>query len=65
MAIRRDKLTLKAQEALQQANQLASENGYPELLPLHLLTAMLKIRKALCLPCWRRLASGRRRFCPT
>ena len=33
MAIRWDKLTLKSQEALQKAGELATENGNPELLP--------------------------------
>ena len=38
MAIRFDKLTLKAQEAIQTASNLASENGNPEVMPVHLLT---------------------------
>ena len=33
MAIRWDKFTIKAQEAIQQANELASQNGNPEMLP--------------------------------
>ena len=37
MAIRWDKFTVKAQEAVQRANELASEHGNPELAPLHLL----------------------------
>jgi ATP-dependent Clp protease ATP-binding subunit ClpA len=37
MAIRWDKFTVKAQEAIQRANELASEHGNPELAPLHLL----------------------------
>ncbi len=37
MAIRWEKLTVKAQEAVQRGNDLASEHGNPELLPLHLL----------------------------
>ena len=31
MAIRWDKFTVKAQEAVQRANELASEHGNPEL----------------------------------
>ena len=42
MAIRWDKLTVKAQEAVQRGNELASEHGNPELLPLHLLAALLE-----------------------
>ncbi len=41
MAIRFDKLTLKAQEALQTAGNLASENGNPEVMPVHLLAALV------------------------
>ena len=36
MAIRWDKLTVKAQEAMQRANDLASEHGNPELQPVHI-----------------------------
>src|SRR5258708_8623984 len=39
MPIRWDKFTVKAQEAVQRANDLASEHGNPELLPVHLLAA--------------------------
>lgn len=42
MAIRFDKLTLKAQEAIQSASNLASEHGNPELLPVHPLTALVE-----------------------
>ncbi|HEX4021844.1 MAG TPA: ATP-dependent chaperone ClpB [Acidobacteriaceae bacterium] len=41
MAIRWEKLTVKAQEAIQAANDLATESGNPELQPVHLLLAML------------------------
>ena len=37
MPIRWDKFTVKAQEAVQRANELASEHGNPERLPVHLL----------------------------
>jgi len=39
MPIRWDKFTVKAQEAIQRANELASEHGNPELLPVHVLAA--------------------------
>ena len=45
MAIRWDKFTVKAQEAVQRANEVASENGNPELLPAHLLTALLEDKR--------------------
>ncbi|HUQ50420.1 MAG TPA: ATP-dependent chaperone ClpB [Terriglobales bacterium] len=40
MAIRWDKLTLKAQEAIQQAGEIASQNGNSEITSLHLLSAL-------------------------
>ncbi|MFN0020196.1 MAG: ATP-dependent chaperone ClpB [Pirellulaceae bacterium] len=42
MPFRMDKLTLKAQEALQNAQSGASERGNPEMDPLHLLAAVLQ-----------------------
>ena len=41
MAFRLDKLTIKAQEAVQRAQTLAGEKGHPEMDPLHLLAALL------------------------
>lgn len=40
MAIRWDKLTVKAQEAIQAAGEVASAHGNPEITPLHLLSAL-------------------------
>ncbi len=42
MAIRPEKMTLKSQEALRAAQELAQERHHPELLPEHLLLALLK-----------------------
>jgi ATP-dependent Clp protease ATP-binding subunit ClpB len=50
MPIRWDKLTVKAQEALQRANELASEHGNPELLPLHVLATLLEDREGIVQP---------------
>ena len=50
MTIRWDKFTLKAQEAVQRANELASEHGNPELLPLHLLAALLEDKEGIVPP---------------
>src|SRR5947207_1728178 len=47
MAIRWDKFTVKAQEAIQQANDLASQHGNPELLPVHVLAALLEDREGI------------------
>ena len=40
MAFRFDKLTVKSQEAVQQAQSEAENLGHPQLLPLHLLKAL-------------------------
>ena len=50
MAIRWDKFTLKSQEAIQQASSLANENGQPEVLPLHLLMALLEDKEGIIVP---------------
>jgi ATP-dependent Clp protease ATP-binding subunit ClpB len=50
MAIRWDKFTLKSQEAVQSASQLATENGNPEILPLHLLTSLLDDKDGIIVP---------------
>jgi ATP-dependent Clp protease ATP-binding subunit ClpB len=50
MAIRWDKLTVKGQEALQRANELASEHGNSELLPIHILTALAEDREGIVPP---------------
>ncbi len=42
MAFRMDKLTAKAQEAVQAAHQIAQEQGHRQLVPLHLLKALLQ-----------------------
>src|SRR5215470_16077058 len=58
MAIRWDKFTLKAQEAVQRANQLASEHGNPELLPIHLLAAMLEDKEGIVPPVLEKIGTG-------
>ncbi len=50
MAIKWEKLTVKSQEALQGAQALAGENGNPEVLPLHLLAALLEDKDGVVLP---------------
>src|SRR4051812_48593431 len=50
MAIRWDKFTVKAQESVQRANEIASERGNPELLPLHILAALLEDREGIVPP---------------
>src|SRR5213595_1934813 len=58
MAIRWDKFTLKAQEAVQRGNELASEHGNPELLPLHLLAALLEDREGIVPPVLEKIGIG-------
>src|SRR3989442_1260502 len=50
MAIRWDKFTLKAQEAVQRAKELASQPGNPELLLVHLLVALIKNKEGIVPP---------------
>ncbi len=50
MAIKWDKLTVKSQEAVQAASGHAAENGNPEVLPLHLMAALLEDREGVVLP---------------
>src|SRR5690349_21395350 len=58
MAIRWDKLTLKSQEAVQKASELASEHGNPEILPVHLLAALLEDKEGIVAPVLRRIGVG-------
>ncbi|MGE4003942.1 MAG: Clp protease N-terminal domain-containing protein, partial [Planctomycetaceae bacterium] len=41
MAFRPEKHTVKAQEAVQHAHALAQDKGHRQLIPLHLLHALL------------------------
>jgi ATP-dependent Clp protease ATP-binding subunit ClpB len=50
MAIRWDKLTVKSQEAMQAATNLALEHGNPELVPMHMLAALLEDREGIIVP---------------
>ena len=58
MAIRWDKFTVKAQEAVQRANEVAAENGNPELLPAHLLIALLEDREGIVPPVLEKIGIG-------
>ncbi|MDP9161811.1 MAG: ATP-dependent chaperone ClpB [Acidobacteriota bacterium] len=55
MTIRWDKFTVKAQEAVQRANDLASEYGSPELQAVHLLAALLEDREGIVRPVLERI----------
>jgi ATP-dependent Clp protease ATP-binding subunit ClpB len=50
MVFRPEKLTLKAQEAVQSAQQFAESQGHPQLMPLHLLKALLDEQQGIVRP---------------
>ncbi len=50
MPIRWEKFTVKSQEAVQAASQVASEHGNPEILPLHLLAALIEDSEGIIVP---------------
>jgi ATP-dependent Clp protease ATP-binding subunit ClpB len=58
MAIRWDKFTVKAQEAVQRGSTLASEHGNPELMPVHLLAALLEDREGIVPPVLEKIGIG-------
>jgi ATP-dependent Clp protease ATP-binding subunit ClpB len=58
MAIHWDKFTVKAQEAVQRANELASEHGNPELMPIHLLAALVEDREGIVAPVLEKIGIG-------
>ena len=58
MPIRWDKFTVKAQEAVQRANDLASEHGNPELQPVHLLAALLEDKEGIVPPVLEKIGIG-------
>src|SRR5476649_1269259 len=58
MAIRWDKFTIKSQEAMQQATELASQNGNPELQTIHILAALLQDREGIVIPVLTKLGAN-------
>ena len=58
MAIRWDKFTVKAQEAVQRANELASEHGNPELMPVHALAALIEDKEGIVPPVLEKIGIG-------
>jgi ATP-dependent Clp protease ATP-binding subunit ClpB len=58
MPIRWDKFTVKAQEAVQRANELASEHGNPELLPAHILAALVEDKEGIVPPVLEKIGIG-------
>jgi len=62
MAFRFDKLTIKAQEAIQGAQSLAADRGHPETDPLHLLAALLEETDGITGPVLDRIGANRRQL---
>ncbi|HEV2729832.1 MAG TPA: ATP-dependent chaperone ClpB [Terriglobales bacterium] len=58
MAIRWDKFTVKAQEAVQRANELASEHGNPDLQPVHILSALVEDTEGIVPPVLEKIGIG-------
>jgi ATP-dependent Clp protease ATP-binding subunit ClpB len=50
MAMRWDKFTLKSQEAVQRAVALATDHGQPEVVPMHLLLALVEDKEGIIVP---------------
>ena len=59
MAFRMDKLTIKAQESIAQAQSLATDLGHPELDPLHLLAALLREKEGIVGPVLDKIGANR------
>jgi ATP-dependent Clp protease ATP-binding subunit ClpB len=56
--IRFDKLTLKGQEALQSAQAHAQEKGNPQVMPEHLLWALIEQKEGVVLPILQKLGAN-------
>ncbi len=62
MAFRFDKLTIKAQEAVQRAQELAQSSGNPELLALHVLAGLLAEEEGVVGPILGKIGANRRQL---
>ena len=62
MAFRMDKLTIKAQEAIERARRLAEDRGHPQIDPLHLLAALLADREGIASAVVDKIGSDRPRL---
>ncbi|HEY2882353.1 MAG TPA: Clp protease N-terminal domain-containing protein, partial [Pirellulales bacterium] len=59
MAFRFDKLTIKAQEAVQHAQELAADHGNPQIDPLHLLAALVNEDEGIVKPLLEKIGANR------
>ena len=62
MPFRFDKLTIKAQEAVAQAQAMASERGHPEIDPLHVLAALTGDPEGIVVPILDRIGANRQQL---
>jgi len=58
MSIRFDKLTVKAQEAVQRAQQLAEDRSHQQLLAMHLLRALLDEQQGVVRPLFQKIGAS-------
>jgi ATP-dependent Clp protease ATP-binding subunit ClpB len=59
MAFRFDKLTIKAQEAVQRAQEMAADHGNPQIEPLHLLASLLTEDEGIVKPLLEKIGINR------
>jgi ATP-dependent Clp protease ATP-binding subunit ClpB len=62
MPFRFDKLTIKAQEAVARAQEIAAERGHAQISPLHLLAALLDETEGIVGPIFDRIGVNRRQL---
>ncbi len=62
MSIRFDKLTVKAQEAVQRAQQLAEDRSHQQLLAVHLLRALLDEQQGVVRPLFQKIGASPDQF---
>ncbi len=56
--IRPDKFTIKSQEAITQAEDIAAKHGNPEIVPQHLLAALLVQTDGVVVPILKKLGAS-------
>lgn len=59
MSFRFDKLTIKAQEAVQRAQELAADRGNPQIEPIHLLAGLLAEQEGIVKPVFDKIGANR------
>ena len=57
--MRYDKFTIKSQDAIQEAQQLAASKGHQQLDPLHLLACLLKQQQGVVIPIIKKLGADK------